>query len=335
MNKRLKKVYRSSSQISTTDLQTAKTILFSIFSRYGDGIISFTIIKEFILKYPYKKYIILVPRQQFPYAKILLGQYNNVLIKKINKRNPISFIKIVYFLQHTNIDLGLNPWGHGMDSEYFISFAKKFFFYKQFDKFAKTDNLYDRIRLYFHLDIIKEKQLISYDIQNKKNIVIAPISSDITKNLSIAQTQTLILFLKHKFPSASITLALPKKFKYFYKNIEKFIFGKSVHNSNQYLQLLHNCDLFIGVDSGPLHLALALDVHSIGIFGPTSPNTILDNNQKIIILRSEKMVNYFCFVKNCQNPICINETLYNQINSEKHLLDKNVILETQKCIMER
>lgn len=35
--------------------------------------------------------------------------------------------------------------------------------------------------------------------------------------------------------------------------------------------LLQKCQLMIGNDSGPLHLAAALDVKTIGLFGPTSP----------------------------------------------------------------
>jgi ADP-heptose:LPS heptosyltransferase len=35
--------------------------------------------------------------------------------------------------------------------------------------------------------------------------------------------------------------------------------------------LLKKCCLFIGNDSGPLHLAAALNVPTIGLFGPTAP----------------------------------------------------------------
>ena len=54
------------------DINEANTILFSVFSRYGDGLISFSIIKEFISKYPDKHYIVLTSRQQFPYAIAIL-----------------------------------------------------------------------------------------------------------------------------------------------------------------------------------------------------------------------------------------------------------------------
>lgn len=37
--------------------------------------------------------------------------------------------------------------------------------------------------------------------------------------------------------------------------------------------LINNCDLIISNDSGPMHIAAALGVPTIGIFGPTNPNS--------------------------------------------------------------
>ena len=41
---------------------------------------------------------------------------------------------------------------------------------------------------------------------------------------------------------------------------------------NKLLPLIEKCELFISNDSGPMHLASALGVPAIGIFGPTSPS---------------------------------------------------------------
>jgi heptosyltransferase-2 len=35
--------------------------------------------------------------------------------------------------------------------------------------------------------------------------------------------------------------------------------------------LINNCDLIIANDSGPMHIAAALDIPTIGLFGPTNP----------------------------------------------------------------
>ena len=45
---------------SYMDIEKAKNILFSIFTRYGDTIISLVVIKEFIKKFPNKKYLMYI-----------------------------------------------------------------------------------------------------------------------------------------------------------------------------------------------------------------------------------------------------------------------------------
>lgn len=329
---RLKKFKNSSTKIDINSVKESKKILFSIFSRYGDGIISLVIIKEFIMKYPNKKFFVLISRQQFPYAKELLN-FNNVKILKVNKRNPFEFFYIINLLNKEKIDLGFNPWGHGDDSEFFLTYTSKYYFYKNFDNFTKEINLYDRVREYFIIDIVKDKKIIEPSFENICSVLIAPISTDVTKNLDTERINLLVKQLRSRFKNIKITLAIPNNFDY--KNIDcnKFFFGKSVKNSNDYLDLLKSSDLFVGVDSGPLHLSMALNIPTIGIFGPTSPFTILDNNQVIKIVREEQMKEIFCFVSGCVKPMCIEKIFEKQIFDTTYNLDKRVILENKKCMI--
>lgn len=329
---RLKKFKNKSSIINTEDIKSSKKILFSIFSRYGDGIISLVVIKEFIKKFPQKDYFILVPRQQLPYAKELLN-FKNVKALKVNKRNPFELFSIIKQLKNEKIDLGFNPWGHGDDSEFFLSYTKKFSFYKNFDHFAKEVNLYDRIRKYLLLPIAKEKKIIEPNFENIEKVLIAPLSTDITKNLDLKGLNSLIIQLRNKFKNVKITLAVPHNFKYNKSDCDIFLFKKSVKNSNNYLKLLKSTDLFIGVDSGPLHLSLALNIPTIGIFGPTSPYTILDNNQSIKILRDARLKNIFCYIDTCNNPICIKSIFNKNIFDMTYHMDTNVKLENKQCFI--
>jgi len=333
IKKRLRRYEKEHSIVSIQDIQNSNKILFSVFSRYGDGIISFKIINEFIKKYPEKKYILLTSRQQIPYAKKIITN-TNIQFLKVNKYNPIELFKAVLYLKKHNYDLGFNPWGHGDDSAFFITYCKKFTFYKKCDNFSKTYNLYDRVRSYLELPIIKNKGIINPSFTNIKQILIAPISTDITKNLSEKETILLLNQLKEKFHDAKIILAVPKNNSMQNININKFIFGKSTRNSKQFLNTLLSSDLFIGVDSGPLHLAMALNINCIGIFGPTSPNTILDNNTKIKILRDNKLVSTFCFVKNCKKPICINNIFSKNIFNYYYEIGNNTTLEETRCQVE-
>ncbi|WP_428023819.1 glycosyltransferase family 9 protein [Arcobacter sp.] len=311
INKRLEKYKHKSREISDIEIDTAKSILFSIFSRYGDTIISLKIINEFIKKYPNKKYVILLPRQQLIYAKEIIS-FSNVEFIPVNKRNPISFLWAIYYLKKSNIDIGFNPWGHGSDSEYYLTYTKRYYFFKKFDNFKKMDNLYLRIRLYLNIEIpSKIFNIVKPNFKNVNKILIAPISTDIKKNLTVQQTNVLIEKLQKKFLGIEIVVAIPKNLILEKFKAKKFIFTKSNFNSTRYLKLLKSSDIFIGVDSGPLHLALALGIDTIGIFGPTAPNTILDYNAKILILRDKSIKDYFCHVRACKDPLCIDNIVNN------------------------
>jgi ADP-heptose:LPS heptosyltransferase len=313
-------------KIDINDTKNARSVLFSVFSRYGDAIISFVIIKEFIKKFPEKRYILITTPQHLPYAKEILN-FSNIEIKKFNKKNPIDLISLTLFLKKENIDLVFNPWSFGEDSEYFLSFGKKYTSFKNFKEFTKLDNLYDRVREYLFLPIEKYKNITDFNFDFNEKVLIAPYSTDITKNLSIEN----IKFLKKLFPNS--ILALPKDKSSFFKE-KKFIFKKTEKNSENFLNLLKKVDLFIGVDSGPLHIALALNKKSIGIFGPTSPLVILNNTQKIKIIRNPKLKGIFCFVKNCKQPKCIHNIINNSMFQNVYDLEKSVRLEENKCPLE-
>jgi len=48
----------------------------------------------------------------------------------------------------------------------------------------------------------------------------------------------------------------------------------------QLAALLKSCDLFIGGDSGPLHIAAAVDTPTVSIFGPTDPKLLAPRGKK-------------------------------------------------------
>ena len=116
---------------SIEDIKVSGKILFSIFTRYGDTIIDLMIIKEFVKKYPNKDYLIICPKQMEPYVKEFLP---NLKCKAFNKRNLFEMAKVIRLLKSESFDIGFNPWSNGLDSCYFISFCKKFLFYKDFER---------------------------------------------------------------------------------------------------------------------------------------------------------------------------------------------------------
>jgi lipopolysaccharide heptosyltransferase II len=71
-------------------------------------------------------------------------------------------------------------------------------------------------------------------------------------------------------------------------------------------------DFFIGNDSGPLHIALALDMPCIAIFGATAPEQILSGTDKCVVLNakigcSPCYLHQPDFDPSCESPKCLDE----------------------------
>jgi ADP-heptose:LPS heptosyltransferase len=282
-----------------------------------------------------KKYILITSPQLYPYARAIIE--NNAEIYHVNKRrNPIKLLKIISLLKKTDIDVGFNPWSLGEESEFFITFAKKYSCYREKDNYPKQYNVYERVREYLFLKP-KEVGLRTPDFENGeiKEIVIAPFSSDVKKNLDRDDIIGLIKQLKDKFDDPNITVAFPEeeRQKTAHMGAQEFILGKGLAKSQRFLQLLATTDLFVGVDSGPLHLADALGIKSIGIFGSNSVETFLDRDSSILPIRNKRLDGIFCFVNSCQNPVCIHELFQGDIFDHISDVDfnRNITLETEIC----
>ncbi len=329
---RLKRYALKSSVITVADIRESSVILFSVFSRYGDSVIAFKAINEFILANPLKKYIILTTYQALPYAeKIITGKAE---LYGINKRkSPFKFLRIISGLKKARIDLGFNPWSHGEESNFFLTFAGKFSFYDKSSSYPKEYNLYDRVREYLLLKP-KDASIKTPQLKNIRNIVVSPFSTDLTKNLSLNDVAALISQVKDRFPDSKITVAVQKhELPGLEIAADKFIYKKDPKKSEEFKNLLLASDLFIGVDSGPLHIASALGINSIGIFGPTAPEAILDKNSNVLSIRHKSLNGFFCFVRECKDPLCIHALFEdNFLNNKADVsFNKKIILETGKC----
>ncbi len=288
-------------KLQKADLDGAKKIFFAVFSRYGDGIISFKVIKEFTSIYEDKGYLLFTTTQLAPYAKEILG--DKVEVVGVNKRNPLSLIMALVRLRNFGADIGFNPWSHGDDAEFFISFAKKYSVFKRFKKWEKSDNLYARVREYLGLEPkVLRKPLPGWP-QIAKKIVFVPFSTDRLKTLSQRAANGMIEKLKAIYPGSKIFVCGTKKELLAFKNVEKFYFSKS--SSADFLSLVKSSDMFAGVDAGPLHIAMALNIPSIGFFGPTAPETIIDFDSQVFILREPSLSGIFCNYDKCDGNICM------------------------------
>jgi ADP-heptose:LPS heptosyltransferase len=57
-------------------------------------------------------------------------------------------------------------------------------------------------------------------------------------------------------------------------------------NLGQTISVLGRCSLFVGNDSAPLHMAAALGIPTVGIFGPTNPLNFRPRGPRVQVVRS-------------------------------------------------
>ncbi|HLD13982.1 MAG TPA: glycosyltransferase family 9 protein [Burkholderiales bacterium] len=307
--KRLAVNANGNAPLATDDVARAGSVLFAVFARYGDSVITFKLLREFARAYPDKKYLLITSPQALPYAEAILP--SSIRCVGFDKhRDVFGLWRLTRLLKREPFDIGFNPWSHGLESEYFISFARRFHAYGAFADFPRTHNLYDRARSYLGL-AVRPAALTGKIPTQPKRILISPFSTDVRKSLDADDLKKLVAWIGKRYENASLALALfPKEDeKVGDLPLARFYFGKSRKRSRAFLDMVKGSDLFVGVDAGPLHLADALGIPSIGIFGPTAPETILDRDSGIVPLRLNAMQSWFCDIRDCADPLCLHRLL--------------------------
>ena len=69
--------------------------------------------------------------------------------------------------------------------------------------------------------------------------------------------------------------------------------------------MIKDASLFVGIDSGIMHLASSLDIPVVGIFGPTDPFYVGPQNDRSIVVREEEMACVPCYLKACDHRDCM------------------------------
>ena len=97
------------------------------------------------------------------------------------------------------------------------------------------------------------------------------------------------------------------------------------HSPLKYLAaIVERCDIIIGNDSGPLHIACAMKVPVLGIYGPTNPELQGPHGDKNLTIVNENLKCLYCNLLDCPiGNICMTE------------LDKGKIIEKIKILIDR
>jgi ADP-heptose:LPS heptosyltransferase len=330
---RLQRAGSRNAAISAEELGHARSVLFAVFSRYGDSVITFKVLDEFLRRYPGKRCMLVTTPQALPYAQAIIR--SDVNYYALNKRRSVlTMARLFRDLRRDPPDLGFNPWSHGKESQALISFAERFHLFTDFAATAEWRNHYQRVRQYLHLpDPAVERP--SDPPKDVARIVLAPFSTDRRRSLSADDVARLLRLLENRFPGARATLALFAREARAVDGLggTRFFFGKTRRDSEQFLALLRDSDLFVGVDAGPLHLADALGIPCFGLFGPTPPERVVDRQSRVLPLRVPGLTGYLCDIRSCADPLCLHRLVAGASLSIPVTVDFDRVpqAETTKC----
>jgi heptosyltransferase-2 len=71
--------------------------------------------------------------------------------------------------------------------------------------------------------------------------------------------------------------------------------------------VLRKAKLFVGIDSGVMHMASALDIPTVGIFGPTDPFYVAPQNKKSVVVRQDLSCSPCYLREPCSHRRCLEE----------------------------
>jgi ADP-heptose:LPS heptosyltransferase len=71
--------------------------------------------------------------------------------------------------------------------------------------------------------------------------------------------------------------------------------------------VLKGAKLFVGIDSGVMHMASALDIPTVAVFGPTDPAYVGPQNRRSAVVRKDLPCSPCCLRVKCQHRRCMEE----------------------------
>tara|TARA_B100000787_G_C16178487_1_gene290389 strand:+ start:791 stop:1705 length:915 start_codon:yes stop_codon:yes gene_type:complete len=245
-------------------------LLFISSNRLGDAIINIQVLNKFIRENPNIKVTIVSGALPMP----LYEDYLNI-------SSRVSFIKQNFNAHWIKLYLNLkkNKYDHIIDFRsslisYFLNTKSRKIF-----KMKKTDNIYEQIHRIFKTDIaqdyfipISNKRLDS--ISEKNYACIAPFANWMPKEWPIKNYIKCCDVLFQQGISKIYILGSKEDSKRFYTLTNKFgtkLINKcgTNHLLNDYA-LLKKSSIFIGNDSGMMHLSAMAKAPSVCLFGPTN-----------------------------------------------------------------
>ncbi len=295
----------------------------------GDTILSTGVIENFYKRYPHAKFTFLIG----PTASQIYQHFPGLdKIFKIRKKSfNLHWIEMYLKNRHVNWDVIIDLRSSLLP--YFFK-AKKRYIFKKNNNLHHIEQLNESFKLnanslcvYTHKT---EEEQANQKINNQnKHIVIFPGGNWIPKIWLANNYNTLLKELIKRFENIKFILVGSniEKSLYFKKIIEEIpneniidLMGKTLTLTSAFMK---RSNLFIGNDSGLMHLSVASKLKTIALFGPTNDRIYGPKGENCFVVRTKETYDFLCrgsinVKKSYMNSICV-EDILNLIENKKLL----------------
>lgn len=300
-------------------LNETKRVLLSLFGRFGAICQALTIAREISRQHAHIEWLLICSPQLLPYCNAVLP--NATDIRSVGRNDPIGLFRANKAIKSFAPQLGLNPWGHGIDSEYFASQAAV---YHQFNRFwreyhadsattgdTNKGNFHNLLRSYFGATQVTASRNLATNFPQAKQIMVCPESSEAKRTLSPDLAGTLLQRIREKYGSdCQIWLAASDDRYRLLDGVATFIpLKKSQRSSINFIRAINQSELVLAVDSGPMNIATALAIPTIAIFSSEAPERVIDFATPPLVLREASMSGKSCQNRQCRDPQCMSHMI--------------------------
>lgn len=293
------KMFRHSNYTSERELYPKRILIIKLWA-IGDSVVSLPLIKSLKKRYPESQIDLIARKRVIP---IFEG------IKEINSIIQFNLFKTIFLLRKYDLAIDLEPYLNLSALISFYTAKERFGFSKQTRSkiYTKTtDFRKDQHMVENYLDFLKllnkeinaeDKKLagISYNYYDKST------ADNFLKANSVGERDILIgicagagesaktrMWDKNNFAKLADNLIMKYKAKVMFiggeseeelceeiiesaQNKKEIINAVNKFSLKESCALIEKCRLFVSNDTGPMHIAAAQGVKTIGLFGPNTP----------------------------------------------------------------
>ena len=264
----------------------------------GDAILSTCVVEHFAKIYPKGKFTFLIGPSAGQIYKNFPATEKIILIKK--KKFNFHWLYMYWLCLNKKWDVIID-FRSSLIS-YFL-FNKKKYIFKKNKLLNHIDQLKESFKiknplLFIHTNSTEENEANINLYHDYKYIIIFPGGNWIPKIWPSSYYNRLIKLINKNFSNIKFIIvgSLKEKeiyFKEIQKDLSEDIFidlmGKSLTLTSAYMK---RSNLFIGNDSGLMHLSIASDLPSISLFGPTNDKIYGHISSSSFIIRTKENYEY-------------------------------------------